>query len=141
MQGGSSDDAGITDINVTPLVDISLVLVIILMVTSPMVVQSGIIVNSSTVTASHGKSSKDESVQVKLTKNALLLNNKKVETEQFPEAIKAMLDANKKKVVMITCDRNVEHGRLVNVLDVAKMMGAKSLAIMREEKKTEQSEE
>jgi biopolymer transport protein ExbD len=88
-----------------------------------------------------GKSSKDESVQVKLTKKSLLLNNKAVPTDQFPAAIKAMLDANKKKVVMITCDRDVEHGRLVNVLDVAKMMGAKSLAIMREEKKSGQAEE
>jgi biopolymer transport protein ExbD len=141
MQGGSDTDEGINEINVTPLVDISLVLVIIFMVTAPMVVQSGIIVNSSNVSASVGKSSKDESVQVKITKNSLLLNNKKVETEQFPAAIKAMLEANKKKVVMITCDRDVEHGRLVNVLDVSKMMGAKSLAIMREQKKTDPQEE
>ena len=95
MQGGSNDDVGITDINVTPLVDISLVLVIIFMVTAPMVVQSGIIVNSSSMTASVGKSSKDESVQVKITKNAILLNNKKIDTEQFPAAVKALLDANK----------------------------------------------
>ncbi|HRU39101.1 MAG TPA: biopolymer transporter ExbD [Candidatus Goldiibacteriota bacterium] len=137
MQGGSSgdDEAGITDINVTPLVDISLVLVIIFMVTAPMVVQSGIVVNSSTVTASHGKSSQEESVQVKITKNSIFLNNKKVDSDKFPSAVKAMLDANKKKVVMITCDRDVAHGRLVNVLDVSKMMGAKSIAIMREEKK------
>jgi len=140
MQGGSSGEEGITDINVTPLVDISLVLVIIFMVTSPMIVQSGIIVNSSNVTASEGKSSKDESVQVKITKKSIMINNKKVETEQFPAAMKAVLDANKKKVVMITCDRDVQHGRLVNVLDVAKMMGAKSLAIMREEKKGQAEE-
>jgi biopolymer transport protein ExbD len=134
MQGGSKDEGGITDINVTPLVDISLVLVIIFMVTAPMVVQSGIIVNSSNMQASEGKSSKDESVQVKITKKSIMLNNKKISDEQFPQGVKQALDANKKKVVMIMCDRDVLHGRLVNVLDVSKMMGAKSIAIMREEK-------
>ncbi len=134
MQGGSNEDVGITDINVTPLVDISLVLVIILMVTSPMVVQSGIVVNSSKVTASAGKSSKAESIQLKITRKGILINNKRVETERFPDAVKAALEKNKKKVIMITCDRDVPHGRLVNVLDVSKMMGAKSLAIMREDK-------
>lgn len=134
MQGGSNDEAGITDINVTPLVDISLVLVIIFMVTAPMVVQSGIIVNSSKTTASEGKSTKNESVQVKITKSSFFLNNKKVSDAQFPEMMKALIAANQKKLVTISCDRDVMHGRLVNVLDIAKMYGAKTLSIMNEEK-------
>ncbi|MCX8093652.1 MAG: biopolymer transporter ExbD, partial [Candidatus Goldbacteria bacterium] len=137
MHGGSSrqEGEGITNINVVPLIDICLVLLIIFMVTSPMVIQSGILVNSSTVTASHGKSTRNEAVQVKLTKKSIFINNNKVEAEQFPAAIKAALDNNKKKLVMITCDRDVQHGRLVSVLDISKMQGAKTLAIMREAKK------
>jgi biopolymer transport protein ExbD len=134
MQGGSNTDEGITDINVTPLVDISLVLVIILMVTSPMIVQSGIIVNSSKTTASEGKSTKNESVQIKITKKSLFLNNKKVPEAEFQPALKALIAANEKKLVTISCDRDVIHGRLVNILDVSKMYGAKTLSIMREEK-------
>ncbi len=137
MHAGSSrqEGEGITSINVVPLIDICLVLLIIFMVTSPMVIQSGILVNSSTVTASHGKSTKSESVQVKLTKKSIFIDNNKVETDKFPAAIKSALDNNKKKLVMITCDRDVPHGRLVSVLDISKMQGAKTLAIMRESKK------
>lgn len=132
MQTGGSDGEGITDINVAPLVDIALVLVIIFMVASPMIVQAGIVVNSSTVTASHGKTTKEESVQLKITNKAFLINNKVVPDEQVPAVLKERLAKNEKKVLMISCDRDVPHGRLVWALDMAKMMGAKSLAIMRE---------
>ena len=137
MHGGSRarEGEGITSINVVPLIDICLVLLIIFMVTSPMVIQSGILVNSSTVTASHGKSTRNEAIQVKLTKRDIFINNNKISTEQFSNAIKSALNENKKKLVMITCDRDVAHGRLVSVLDISKMNGAKTLAIMREAKK------
>ena len=137
MHGGSraQEGEGITSINVVPLIDICLVLLIIFMVTSPMVIQSGILVNSSTVTASHGKSTRNEAVQVKLTKKDIFINNNKISTEQFSNAIKSALNENKKKLVTITCDRDVPHGRLVSVLDISKMNGAKTLAIMREAKK------
>lgn len=137
MHGGSraQEGEGITSINVVPLIDICLVLLIIFMVTSPMVIQSGILVNSSTVTASHGKSTRNEAVQVKLTKKDIFINNNKVSAEQFSNAIKVALNENKKKLVTITCDRDVAHGRLVSVLDISKMNGAKTLAIMREAKK------
>ncbi|MBP7792527.1 MAG: biopolymer transporter ExbD [Candidatus Goldbacteria bacterium] len=137
MHGGSSSKEGdaITGINIVPLIDICLVLLIIFMVTSPMVIQSGILVNSSTVTASHGKSTKSDAVQVKLTKNSIFINNNKVDNDKFPAVIKSALEENKKKLVMITCDRDVQHGRLVSVLDISKMQGAKTLAIMRETKK------
>jgi len=75
MQAGGDDSSAITDINVAPLVDIALVLVIIFMVTAPMVIQSGIIVNSSKVTASHGKATKDEAIQMKLTRKGIIVNN------------------------------------------------------------------
>jgi len=137
MQAGGNDDEGITDINVTPLVDISLVLVIIFMVTAPVVVQSGILVNSSKVTASVGKSTKSEAVSVKLTTKGVLVDNNKVADEQFVAYMKAALAKKEKKLVMITCDRDVKHGVMVWALDSAKMAGAKSLTIMKEDNKME----
>ncbi|MCE5301250.1 MAG: biopolymer transporter ExbD [Spirochaetia bacterium] len=135
MGASADEETAISEINITPLVDVCLVLVIIFMVTSPMVVQSGIVVNSSKVTESVGKSTKDEAVQIKVTSKAVYINNKKVADESVYPALKAALDANKKKVTMITSDRDAIHGRLVNVLDMAKKAGAKSLTIMREDKK------
>lgn len=134
-ENAAEEESAINEINVTPLVDISLVLVIIFMVTAPMVVQSGIVVNASKVTESFGKSTRNESVQIKITKKSLLLNNNKVSEESFFPTLKGVLDKNKKKLVTVTCDRDVAHGRLVSVLDTAKMAGAKTLALMDEGKK------
>lgn len=134
MQAGGSSDDGITNINVTPLVDIALVLVIIFMVTAPMTVQSGIIVNSSKVTASVGKSTKSDAIQVKLTSKSILVNNNRVPADQFVAQMQALLAKNEKKLVMITTDRDVTHGTLVAVLDQSKKAGAKTLTLMKEEK-------
>jgi|DewCreStandDraft_4_1066084.scaffolds.fasta_scaffold73434_2 biopolymer transport protein ExbD len=134
MAGSADEDVAITDINVTPLVDISLVLVIIFMVTSPMVVQSGIVVTSSKVTASHGKSTRSEAVQVRLTEKAIYVDNDKIDESKFEQVIKAKLAQNKKKLVIITSDRDVRHGKLVWVLDTSKMSGAKTISLMKEEK-------
>ncbi|MFP4466130.1 MAG: ExbD/TolR family protein [Candidatus Goldiibacteriota bacterium] len=150
MQAGENDTDAITDINVTPLVDIALVLVIIFMITSPMVIQSGIVVTSSKVTASVGKSTKSEAVNVKITGTGVILNNKKVVQAQegiseedfnalleknFVPRAKNMLAKNEKKLVIVTSDRKVPHGWLVGVLDKSKMAGAKTISIMSEEKK------
>ncbi len=134
MAGSADEDSGITDINVTPLVDISLVLVIIFMVTAPMVVQSGITVTSSKVTESAGKATKNEGVQIKITSKSILVDNNKIDETKFFEIVKQKMDANTKKLVIITCDNDAEHGRLVWVLDQSKRAGAKTLSIMREDK-------
>ncbi|HDQ25629.1 MAG TPA: biopolymer transporter ExbD [bacterium] len=137
MQGAANkhDDPVISEMNVAPLVDICLVLVIIFMVTSPMVIQSGIIVNSSTVTAEHGKTTRDEAISVKVTSKGYYVNNRLYDADNFISALKPVIDKSKKKTVMITSDRDVNHGALVWVLDTSKMLGALSIAIMREEKK------
>ncbi len=134
MAGSADEDVAITDINVTPLVDISLVLVIIFMATAPMVIQSGIVVNSSKVTASHGKSTRSEAVQVRLTGKSIYIDNDKIAEDKFEPIIKAKIAQNKKKLVIITSDRDVKHGKLVWVLDMAKMAGAKTISLMKEEK-------
>ncbi len=161
MQAGGGDSDAITDINVTPLVDISLVLVIIFMVAAPMVIQSGLVVNASKVTASHGKSTKDEAIQLKLTEKGIIVNNKRIirinnnEMELFyspeePESaaaekkrketrakyinyMKKVLARNKKKLLMITSDRGVKHVTMVWALDASKQAGAKKLVILKED--------
>lgn len=129
MAAGGKD--AITDINVTPLVDVSLVLVIIFMVTAPMVMQAGIIVASSKVDAAEGQVTQDESVALRLTAQAIYLNNQPVTLESLPPLMTAKLKVNKKKVVTITADDDVKHGVVVEVLDISKQSGALGLSIMK----------
>lgn len=132
--GGGTGEA-ISEINVTPLVDVCLVLVIIFMVTAPMTMQAGIIVGSSKVNAAEGKVSQNESVALRLTKEHIYLNDKGVTMESLPALLTAKLKVNKKKVVTITSDDDVIHGKMVEVLDIAKQSGAEGLSIMRQPKK------
>ena len=71
MAGAAQQQDGdpITDINVTPLVDVSLVLVIIFMAIAPFAMQSGIKVLESKAKAAVGKVSASENVSVRLTKD------------------------------------------------------------------------
>lgn len=131
MSMGSSEKGAITDINVTPLVDVSLVLVIIFMVTAPMVMQAGIMVASSKVDAAEGQVSQNESVSLRLTAQAIYLNEQVVTLQTLPPLITAKLKVNKKKVVTITSDDDVKHGVVVEVLDIAKQSGAEGLSIMK----------
>ncbi|MCD4813379.1 biopolymer transporter ExbD [bacterium] len=129
MGGGGGDS--ITEINVTPLVDVCLVLVIIFMVTAPMAMQAGIIVASSKVNAAEGEVSQNESVAVRITAEKIYLNKKVVTLESLPALMTAKLKVNKKKVVTITSDEDVKHGIIVQVLDISKQSGAEGLSIMR----------
>jgi biopolymer transport protein ExbD len=129
MAAGEKDS--ITDINVSPLVYVSLVLVIIFMVTAPMVMQAGIIVGSSKVDAAQGQVSQNESVALRLTTKGIYLNDQGVTLESLPALMTAKLKVNKKKVVTITSDDDVKHGVVVEVLDIAKQSGAEGLSIMK----------
>jgi biopolymer transport protein ExbD len=131
MSMAAAGKDGITDINVTPLVDVSLVLVIIFMVTAPMVMQAGIIVGSSKVDAAEGQVSQNESVSLRLTSKGIYLNEQGVTLASLPALMTAKLKVNKKKVVTISSDEDVKHGVVVEVLDIAKQSGAEGLSIMK----------
>jgi biopolymer transport protein TolR len=129
MAAGAED--AITEINVTPLVDVCLVLVIIFMVTAPLAMQAGIIVASSKVDAAEGEVSQNESVAVRLTAEKIYLNDRVVTLETLAPLMTAKLKVNKKKVVTISADEDVKHGIVVSVLDISKQSGAEGLSIMR----------
>ncbi len=131
ISANNSDDA-ITDINVTPLVDVSLVLVIIFMAVAPFAVQSGIKVLQSKASAQVGKVSLSESIQVKLTiAGALKLNGAEVTIPDFPARIAQALLASKDKFVIIKADDGNKVGEVVTLMDTAKQAGALKMALMK----------
>ena len=69
------EDEPITDINITPLVDVSLVLVIIFMAIAPYAIQAGLKVLESRATTAVGKVSASENVSIKLAKDGRLTIN------------------------------------------------------------------
>lgn len=131
MQTGSEEDA-ITDINVTPLVDISLVLVIIFMAVAPFAIQAGIKVLKSKTKVSVGKVASSENVNVRLRATGEIeVNGKSARWETLQTILNSALAKSADKMVILTADYKNRVGEVVEVLDISKQSGAKKLAIMK----------
>ena len=133
MAGGNQKaDEPITEINITPLVDVCLVLVIIFMAVAPMAMTLGIKVLQSKAQASEGKADIDENVTVKLTEDGqILVNGAKTEPAGLRDALLVAIGKSKDKMVAVTADEKNRVGQVVELLDTAKQAGAVKLAILK----------
>jgi len=135
MAGSSQKaDEPICDINLTPLVDVCLVLVIIFMAVAPLAMRAGISVLHSRAKATEGKASIEENVQVKITADGkLTVNGVPVAPEALAQKISAALVRSKDKMVTVTADQGNHVGQVVGLLDTAKQCGAAKVAILKSE--------
>ncbi len=126
------DDAGrngmITDINVTPLVDIVLVLLIIFMVTTTYIVNPSIKVELPK--AATGSDQARSSLGLMLTKEGTLyLNGAQSDDAAVTRFIGEELPKNPDLQAIIAADKMVPHGSVVHVIDLVKRAGVKKFAI------------
>ena len=125
-------DAGIHEPNMTPLIDVSLVLVVILMVATPMAFQSGIAVQSASRSgrkaAEHSKADRIE-VAV-LADGRVNVNLRSVPRDSLAVALRPLLQLSPNRLVVLRCDDGVPHGDFVSVLDEARQLGAAKIAVV-----------
>jgi biopolymer transport protein ExbD len=128
MAGGAGDDDGmISGINVTPLVDVSLVLLIIFIVTAKIIVQSGIPMDLP-------KAASGEEVQtvfsVELTADGkTYVDSKEVAADSaISNLARDAKIKNAELRAVIRADAKVEHGRVIGVLDLLKRAGVAKIA-------------
>ena len=126
--GGDDGGEGIVaEINITPLTDIFLVLLIIFMVTTSVISSQGKEVN---LPASPDASQLPQGVTVTVTdKGEIEINGEAVSETNLPIALKAALDNAREKIVILKGDRKVMLGKAVNILDLAQAAGAKGIAL------------
>ena len=134
MAGASSfqgdDDSGgmIVGINVTPLVDITLVLLIIFMVTASYIVSPAIKVDLPK--AASGTEQAKTTLALTLAKDgALYLNGERSNDELVVRYIHGELPKNPDLQAIIAADRVVPHGDVVHVIDMVKRAGVHKFAI------------
>lgn len=133
MSMGSSDEP-ITEINVTPLVDVSLVLVIIFMVTAPLFSQPVMEVELPKAITDEGKESENVTITIN-PEEKIAVNAKEVTEEELKGELKMKIDQSTDKVVIIRADALTNHGVVIKVLDLAKELGAKTMLFATEHKK------
>jgi biopolymer transport protein ExbD len=124
----------ITEINVTPLVDVCLVLVIIFMAVAPFAVQGGIKVLQSHSSAGVGQVSSEENVLVRLNQLGEIRINERLTTlKEFSRELSSALTLSRDKVVIVTADPQNKVKDVVAILDISKQFGAARVAIMKKE--------
>jgi biopolymer transport protein ExbD len=123
----NGEDDSIVAINVTPLVDIMLVLLIIFMVTARIIVSQGMPMDLP-------KSASGDSIQtvfsVELTADGkTVVDSQPVkDDEAIPPLARAAKTKNKDLRAVIRADRKVEHGRVIHVLDLLNRVGVAKIA-------------
>jgi biopolymer transport protein ExbD len=129
---GSNDDASgiVAEINITPLTDIFLVLLIIFMITSSAMIESGGKINLPKAVATKSEA---RGTTVTLTpKHEIYVNQKKVNEENLEPALKDALNTSVDKTVILRGDRDVLFGDTVKVMSIIKRAGASEIAIAAE---------
>jgi biopolymer transport protein ExbD len=123
----SGDDI-MAEINVVPLVDVILVVLIIFMVTAPMIMKPSINVNLPK--AASGDATVPSKLSIIIAADGKLnLDGKAVEDAQITSAALEEVKKNPDIQAIISADKDVPHGRVVTVLDLVKSAGVKKFAI------------
>jgi biopolymer transport protein TolR len=118
-----------SSINVTPLVDVMLVLLIIFMITSPMLV-AGVNVDLPTST---GKaiSGSDEPISVTIDKfGNVYINNTHIKQNKLDRKLVAIAKANYKLRIFVRSDKTVSYGKVMTVMGVINKAGFSKVALV-----------
>jgi biopolymer transport protein ExbD len=129
MAGGASQDQddGITGINITPLVDVTLVLLIIFMVTAKMIVSSGVPLDLPK--AATGTEVQTVFSVTMAVDGSTLVDGKPVANDDAVMALAhAAHEKNNELRAVIKADSAVPHGRVIHVLDLLKQGGVSKIA-------------
>jgi biopolymer transport protein ExbD len=124
--------SGIFDVNMTPLIDVSLVLVVILMVATPLALQSSIAFNTGSAGARRAAPVRAPSrVDIALlTEQSVRVNHTVVTRAQLAGTLGPLLKANAGGVVVVRCADGVTHGAFVDVIDEARALGAAQIVVV-----------
>ncbi len=129
MQIGSGGDQFMSEINVTPFVDVMLVLLIIFMVTAPMMVQ-GVDVDLPKATSKALKGSEERLIISIDDDLQVFINEQVVSVEFLTQKLGAILENFDSKNVYLRADKKVPYGIVVNVISKIKRAGVDSLGMI-----------
>lgn len=129
IQSGEDEVSGpISSINVTPFVDVVLVLLVIFMVAAPMMMKD--VLNIRLPKSSSGDGRKTTTLAVAITKNGnILLNGVLAGEKEVRTAVKAAVASDPQVQAVISADRETLHGDVVKAIDWIKSSGLSRFAV------------
>jgi biopolymer transport protein TolR len=127
----SSESGAIAAINVTPLVDVMLVLLVIFMVTAP-ILQQGVTVSLPQVQAAPLPGEERQLVVTVDPRGQVFLNDAPIRVEELRGKLAAILRAQPQKQVYLRADQNVRYGEVMRVVAAVKAAGVERLGMVTE---------
>jgi len=121
----------IAEINITPLTDVVMVLLVIFMVTTPLMMNEAFKIKLPVATTSEPQIEQTTTVSI-APGNHIYLNKAEVSMEDLKGLLASRMASSPDRTVVIKADTNILHGTVVKVLDIAKESGALKLAISTE---------
>jgi biopolymer transport protein ExbD len=128
FSGGDDEGRMITDINVTPLVDITLVLLIIFMVTTSYIVNPSIKVDLPRSTTGTEQSKSALALTIKVN-GSLYLNGDPATEAGVETFIRNTIKTQPDLQALLAADKDVPHGRVVELIDLVRKAGVRKFAI------------
>jgi biopolymer transport protein ExbD len=121
-----------SDINVTPLVDVMLVLLIIMMIVAPLL-QQGVAVTLPVATNTSEKPETQEQTVVAITADKrFFVNAVQVQQNDLARRIETLLEEKKEKIVIIKADEDVEYGAVMEAMDTLRAAGIEDMGLITE---------
>ncbi|MBI5211133.1 MAG: biopolymer transporter ExbD [Elusimicrobia bacterium] len=126
--GWSSEDPAITGINVTPLVDIILVVLIIFMATAPLIQRRAIKVDVPK--AAYHERSATEALQIVMNeKREIFLGGKRLAAAQLAQELSKSVSLSPGVAVTLSADKALAYGEIVGLLDLVRGAGVKKIGL------------
>jgi biopolymer transport protein ExbD len=125
-----------SDINVTPLCDVMLVLLIIMMIVAPLL-QQGVSVKLPQATNTVDKPETQGQTVVAIAKDkSMYVNAKPVQEAEMAQRINELLENKADKIVLIKADEEVEYGAVMSAMDQLRQAGIEDIGLITDPKKT-----
>jgi len=132
VNNNSKLNSNLAEINVTPLVDVMLVLLIIFMVTTPMM-QSGIEVSLPSAESKSNPTPGGTVVTIS-KERYIYLDDKIIHVNLLETRLKNIYQGQAKKVIFLRADKDVAYGLVVEVMDIIKKAGVETVGMIVEKK-------
>ena len=124
-----------SDINVTPLVDVMLVLLIIMMLIAPLL-QQGVSVKLPTAANTVDKpETHDQTVIAIAADKQIYLNAKPLREDELGTKVTEVIENKKEKIVLIKADETVEYGTVMAAMDQLRKAGIEDIGLVTERKR------
>ena len=131
MAFDQQDQDSISQINITPLVDVMLVLLVIFMVTAP-ILQQGVSIDLPEVTAAPLVGSEEQLIVAVTRDGKVQLNDTSIKIDELGRKLSAIVQVKPDRQVYLRADKNVPYGKVVEVMAAVRLAGVRKLGMVTE---------